>query len=561
MAVKGVSIIRHQGEDYTVNDPNVANEFNANNTYYRNDYVYHNGNLYRFTTDHTGSWAAGDVTQVRIAEQFTEFGNMFAFSENSNNLLAIGSITKDKTLNPSDGSVASSTDYDVSDFIPVTGFNRIYGNGKRYCFYNESKVFISGATGILDNNKELAGTPYKYVWVPDNAAYFRITIPKTGERILYAAGGYEQYLQGLTSTNYGNMWWFGTLYVGKSLNAVTGGLLDSEDYNTSDFIPVRPGDVLYMPGGARYWFYDSTKTKTATGHYSNLKELERGTDVRYMTVPVGAAYFRMCINRTQYTFENSYIKRATPFEKYLMDLATGTAPSDMKMYALGDSITKGMYTDEGSSASIGKTDQGYPFWIADTNGYDLVNLGVSGSGYVKLGTPEAGVVDDDSQQANAVDVVDDNDFEDADIITLAWGINDYKNSEGTIMLGSIQTSTSGDGTVIGNMMYCIETLAEKAPYANIIILLPMNQNRFGSTTEETNWSMDYAFNPSTDNKTLTDYRNAIKACADHYNLKVVDPETVCAINRLNIRSCLGDGLHPTIPFYKKMGLALAPMIK
>ena len=87
----------------------------------------------------------------------------------------------------------------------------------------------------------------------------------------------------------------------------------------------------------------------------------------------------------------------------------------------------------------------------------------------------------------------------------------------------------------------------------------MNQNRFGYSqmSEANNWSCGYAFR---DNKTLTDYRNAIKECADYYNLLVIDQEEVCPINRLNIRNMLGDGLHPTLAFYKQMGQALARYI-
>lgn len=356
-----------------------------------------------------------------------------------------------------------------------------------------------------------------------------------------------------------NKWYAGDSLFNVAINAVTGETYEESGYITSDYIPVNTNDIVYMNGGNRYYFYDGNKAAIsgATGNYNNLPELISGTGIRYVIAPLGAAYFRICINTATFEYAESFLMIATPIEKHLLNSAGSRTTAGFKYYALGDSITKGMYANEGSSSSTGKTDYGYPYWIAQDNVYTLVNLGVSGSGYVKLGTPEAGVVDDDSENANAVDVVDDNSFSDADLISLAWGINDYKGGS-SIHLGSVASSTAGDGTVIGNMKYCIETLITKAPKANIIILLPMNQNRFMDTNEAQNWSFGKA---NEEGKTLTDYRNELTACAEYYNLKIVDPETLTAINRKNIRSCLGDGLHPTIPFYRKMGAALVPFIR
>lgn len=221
-----------------------------------------------------------------------------------------------------------------------------------------------------------------------------------------------------------------------------------------------------------------------------------------------------------------------------------------KIYCIGDSITRGMYTNIGDEYSQGPTQYGYPYWIGKINGCPIVNLGESGAGYANKGT----------NNVNGKDIVDNNSFADADIITIALGINDYKSTNASLHLGSMD-SVSGDGTVIGNMKYMIETLADptngKAKKAQIIIMLPMNENRFSQGTLAGNWAFGYAFR---ENKTLSDYRDAIKECADYYNVKVVDLEEVTPLNRLNIRNLLGDGLHPTIPFYKQIGLAVANLI-
>jgi lysophospholipase L1-like esterase len=227
-----------------------------------------------------------------------------------------------------------------------------------------------------------------------------------------------------------------------------------------------------------------------------------------------------------------------------------------KLYCLGDSITRGMYAEQGASSSSGPTDKGYPYWIGRLTGYDVENLGVSGSGWANKG----GNNDQESGEVNSKTVVDANTFADADIITLAFGVNDWKGAAQSVVLGDM-SSVSGDGTVIGNMKYCIETLVEKKPTAQIIVLLPLNTNRkftgMRDMTLEENWAFGYAYR---NNQTLQDYRTAIRQCAEYYNIKVVDLEEVCPINRLNLRNMCGDGLHPTKAFYRQMGEALTNLV-
>lgn len=68
-ASKGMAVYEHNGEEYNVNDPNIADEFSSSKKYVKNDYVYHAGKLYRFKTSHTaGSWNANHVDQVLLTD-------------------------------------------------------------------------------------------------------------------------------------------------------------------------------------------------------------------------------------------------------------------------------------------------------------------------------------------------------------------------------------------------------------------------------------------------------------------------------------------------------------
>lgn len=357
-----------------------------------------------------------------------------------------------------------------------------------------------------------------------------------------------------------NLWSYGTFEENKALHAQSGATVSNNDYDTTDYIPVSPGEIIYGRG-ARFWGYDLNKSRVsgATGVLNNLSQ-EIGYSNHYYIIPDGVSYFRICMHKAK---DIHFIAKVNPYEYWLNSKIDSISPSSKpedgrKLYTLGDSITKGMFATVGASSASGLTSQGYPYWIGIINGYSVVNLGNSGSGWANVGSAET--ADDSSTAMNAKDVVDGNDFSDADIITMAWGLNDWKGASQNIVLGDM-SSVSGDGTVIGNMKYCIETLMTKKPTAQLIVLLPLNTNRqwsgMDTMTLENNWAFGYAYR---NNQTLQDYRTAIKQCAEYYNVKVIDLEEVCPINRLNLRDVCGDGLHPTKAFHKRMGFALAPLI-
>lgn len=346
-----------------------------------------------------------------------------------------------------------------------------------------------------------------------------------------------------------NLWFSCSKNNSQALYSQSGVLTYNSSYDTSDYIPVISGDLL-VGRGARYCFYDSDKVfiSGATGLLTDGTSI--GNSMYYITVPGGASYIRISAERENNI--NQYILfKANQIEKTLL---LGNE-AEIKLYCIGDSITKGMYAEIGTSSSSGPTVYNYPYWVSKINNFSIVNLGESGAGYANKGTDTA---------SNGKDIIDNNSFDDADIITIALGVNDWIGDN--IALGSMQ-SASGDGTVIGNMKYMIETLADptngKAKKAQIIVMLPMNTNRVFSGMDSSqitlanNWAFGYAYRNS---QTLEDYRDAIRECAEYYNVKIIDLEEVCPINRLNIRQVIGDGLHPTIAFYKQMGMALAPLI-
>ena len=482
------------------------------------------------------------------------------------NLLGYGTTSYGKTILASTGGETANADFDTTDFIPVSEGELLYSNIiTRYAFYDSEKALVS--TSNFSSRQLLFSevSNVRYAVVPTGASYFRISYRKDLANSCFVCRPnvydivYGQKIEEIVKnaiTTKTNFWDYGTVLDNKSISALSGNTMNDANYKTTDFIPVTPGTAIYGYG-ARFYCYDENKTaiSDATGVLNtNGKALSNG--MHYYKIPEGAAFFRICAIKTITEPNQFQIYSTDIFETILHPMNT------RKLYTLGDSITRGMYAEKGATSSSGPTPQGYPYWIGQIAGYDVVNLGNSGSGWANVGSAET--AGDPSTARNAKDVVDDNTFTDADIITMAWGVNDWKGATQNVVLGDM-SSVSGDGTVIGNMKYCIETLADpvngKAKQAQIIILLPLNTNRqwtgMETMTLANNWAFGYAYR---NGQTLEDYRDAIKECAEYYNLKVIDLEEVCPINRLNIRQVLGDGLHPTKAFYKQMGLALASLI-
>lgn len=50
--------------------PNIANKFNSALSYNTGDYVFYNGNLYKFKNAHSGAWDNNDVDLITVSEQF-----------------------------------------------------------------------------------------------------------------------------------------------------------------------------------------------------------------------------------------------------------------------------------------------------------------------------------------------------------------------------------------------------------------------------------------------------------------------------------------------------------
>lgn len=135
-----------------------------------------------------------------------------------------------------------------------------------------------------------------------------------------------------------------------------------------------------------------------------------------------------------------------------------------KWVAFGDSLT---------DATINATKKYYKY-IEEKSGITVAVLGVGGTGYYK--TADSGTAYY-QRMANCPT--------DADIITIFGSVNDWLAlSQGTIQAGTA-SDTLENGTYSGYINKCIDVAIEKAPYAQIALVTPMDYHGLPSDTIET----------------------------------------------------------------------------
>ena len=155
--------------------------------------------------------------------------------------------------------------------------------------------------------------------------------------------------------------------------------------------------------------------------------------------------------------------------------------SGKKWVAFGDSLT-----DETINA-----DKKYYRYIEEKTGITVVVMGAGGTGYYKgydSGTAYG------QRMANVP--------ADADVITIFGSVNDWHTKSAGVEMGNASDTVEA-GTLAGYINECIDVAVEKAPYAQIALVTPM----------------DYKGLPS---DTLEGIANIIKAVASYRQIKCLD---------------------------------------
>ena len=189
MAAKGMAVYTHQGEDYTINDPNIADEFSSSAAYTKGDYVNYQGNLYKFTENHQGVWNSGHVSQVHIGNEIkTIMSDVETLDGVMFQMLPLTWSSTNGLVDYRDGTFTENSGYkttnniDVSDYLGMKAVVHAAATQSvaGVCIYDEYGFFLIGAQIY----NEVSGSSFHDVEIdiPTNASYMKFTISASAQQ-------------------------------------------------------------------------------------------------------------------------------------------------------------------------------------------------------------------------------------------------------------------------------------------------------------------------------------------------------------------------------------------
>ena len=237
---------------------------------------------------------------------------------------------------------------------------------------------------------------------------------------------------------------------------------------------------------------------------------------------------------------------------------------NVRWCAMGDSITQGIISDKtmtSSGMSYTDVENAWVSKMAKRKNWEVTNKGIGGTGFISRG-PNNGTKDSAWMVAEKVanEIEGGKGFEQFDIVTIAYGVNDWKQRK---TLGEFNDAFETPTTAYGGMRKTIETIIASNPYCKIYMITPINCLSCGGT-EATNWGIDKtnddANYPDLKVYSLGDMFEAIKEVCEYYGIEMIDMTHSSIVNRKNIEVCLEDGVHPNLATHAAMARELGAKI-
>lgn len=207
-----------------------------------------------------------------------------------------------------------------------------------------------------------------------------------------------------------------------------------------------------------------------------------------------------------------------------------------KYIALGDSITWGHISGNGSESSpFVRADYPYPTTVANALGLDVTYGAQTGCGWLQL-----------SGNKTAISIVDSIDFSDYNLVTLAFGRNDYNGNK---PLGNKTDMYPAQETILGAMNYCLKKIYTDAPMINVVVITPLNEATKGNSNS------NYAYGTANaQGYTLKELCTSIRELCEEKNVNCIDNSKGSIVTAYNCNSGIFiDKLHPTNTFYRALG--------
>ena len=224
----------------------------------------------------------------------------------------------------------------------------------------------------------------------------------------------------------------------------------------------------------------------------------------------------------------------------ITDKLTYYATPGVTWAAMGDSIAAGYYSylNDGTPATAIDAEKGWAYKVAQRNNWTLTNLAVGGAGFID---PVNGETPGTADAAQGWYIARHTDFSSYNLVTIAYGINDWKGNAYPVGSKDDEVTEADPTTVMGAMKATIEAIMASNPSCKIIVILPLNCN-VGGATKAGNYGRGQERSQT---GTLDSFIAAMIDVCDYYGIQYVDMTRQSTVNRENLESLLIDGVHPS----------------
>lgn len=204
--------------------------------------------------------------------------------------------------------------------------------------------------------------------------------------------------------------------------------------------------------------------------------------------------------------------------------------------ALGDSITWGHISGSGTESSpFVRADYPYPTTVANALGLNVTYGAQTGCGWLQV-----------SGNKTAISIVDSINFSNYNLVTLAFGRNDYNGNQ---PLGEKTDMYPTQKTILGAMNYCLKKIYTDSPMIDVVVITPLNEATKGDSNS------NYAYGTAnSQGYTLKQLCTAIRELCEEKNINCIDNSKGSIVTAYNCNSGIFiDKLHPTNTFYHVLG--------
>ena len=249
--------------------------------------------------------------------------------------------------------------------------------------------------------------------------------------------------------------------------------------------------------------------------------------------------------------------------KRVVLMRAGVIKKPVKWIAMGDSITQGYnsywYDADGTPTAASTMQNFGACWaptVAMMNGWELTNVAIGGTGFIHWDGSNR------TEDMAGFRVARATDFRPYDLVTVSFGINDWKgnNPLGYIDddFGTVSTDAqtglpvwAGEPTTIyGGIKAVLNAIMASNPNCRIVVTTPLNVLGYVDETtgkyayvDSERYALTYSYEQS---GTLEDVFQAIVSVCELYGIPCIDLTHKSPVNMLNITELLPDGVHPSL---------------